>query len=325
MTRPLSSEALVDAVIELGRLALAFGRIDHTACYHPAGDMRESDSDHTVMLGWLAAALADRWFPWLDGGLVAQLALVHNMVEVYAGDTPTLRIDAAGRAAKAERERAAARRLAAEFGKTLPWVPATVLLFEEQREPGGAVRPRPRQVPAEGRPPARRGPRAPGRGDDQHGAGGGVRAAARRHDLLRRRVHRVDGTAGQTGGAHGRARHRATGKQPTSSRRHINEYTARRKMTNPLEASRRLTGLDALAASLEQSLADTARRGKDAAVIAALLRPRPGLYLDRDDTRGDLLVLEDPTGRRTPARSSAWRCQTAGTAGTSAASPAEAR
>jgi hypothetical protein len=68
-------------------------------------------------------------------------------------------------------------------------------------------------------------------------------------------------------------------------------------MSNPPEARSRLTGLDALAASLEQSLADTARREEDAAIIAALpLRPRPGLYLDRDDTRDDLLVLEDPTG-----------------------------
>jgi hypothetical protein len=68
-------------------------------------------------------------------------------------------------------------------------------------------------------------------------------------------------------------------------------------MSNPLEARRRLTGLDALAASLEQSLADTARREEDAAIIAALpLRARPGLYLDRDDARDDLLVLEDPSG-----------------------------
>jgi hypothetical protein len=68
------------------------------------------------------------------------------------------------------------------------------------------------------------------------------------------------------------------------------------KMSNPPEARRRLTGLDALAASPEQSLADTARREEDAAIIAALpLRPRPGLYLHRDDTRDDLLVLEEPS------------------------------
>jgi hypothetical protein len=68
-------------------------------------------------------------------------------------------------------------------------------------------------------------------------------------------------------------------------------------MSDPLEARGRLTGLDALAASLEQSLVDTARREEDAAIIAALsLGPRPGLYLDRDGPRDDLLVLEDPAG-----------------------------
>lgn len=126
---------IAEALIDLGRLALAFGRIDRTACYHPDGVTKESDSDHTVMLGWIAPALADRCFPQLDVGLVAQFALIHDMPEVYAGDTPTLRIDDAGRAAKAEREHLAVRRLMAEFGTQLPWVPATVVLYEEQREP----------------------------------------------------------------------------------------------------------------------------------------------------------------------------------------------
>lgn len=60
-------------------------------------------------------------------------------------------------------------------------------------------------------------------------------------------------------------------------------------MSNPPEG--RLTGLDVLAASLE----DTARREQDQSIIAALpLRPRPGLYLDHDDTRECPLVMEDP-------------------------------
>lgn len=91
--RPLTDADLAEAVIDLGRLALAFGRIDRTACYHPEGDMRESDTDHTVMLGWIAPALAAGLYPGvLDPGLVASYALVHDAVEVFAGDTPTLRI-----------------------------------------------------------------------------------------------------------------------------------------------------------------------------------------------------------------------------------------
>ncbi len=126
---------LADAVIDLGRLALAFGRIDRTAVYHPDGVTPESDTDHTVMLGWVACALAARCFPQLDPGLVAQFALVHDMPEVYAGDTPTLRISDEGMAAKARRERAAVERLSGEFGHRLPWLPAVLALYEQQELP----------------------------------------------------------------------------------------------------------------------------------------------------------------------------------------------
>jgi putative hydrolase of HD superfamily len=127
---------LADAVIDLGRLAMAFGQIDRTACYHPDGATRESDADHTVMLGWIAPALAQALYNGrLDIGLIAQFALIHDMPEVYAGDTSTLRIDAAGRKAKAAREHEAIERISAEFHGRLPWVPFMVRLYEEQELP----------------------------------------------------------------------------------------------------------------------------------------------------------------------------------------------
>lgn len=123
---------LADALVDLGRLALTFGRIDRTAVYHPDGVTPESDTDHTVMLGWIACALAARCFPELDAGLVAQFALIHDAPEVYAGDTQTLRIDTAGHAAKAAREHAAVRRLTREFAGRLPWFPAALAAYEAQ-------------------------------------------------------------------------------------------------------------------------------------------------------------------------------------------------
>jgi putative hydrolase of HD superfamily len=126
--------ALLDAVLHLADLALRFGRIDRTAVHHPDG-MPESDSDHTVMLGWLACALAAKWCPRLDLGLVAQFALVHDAPEVYAGDTPTLRIDDAGLATKFERERRAVGRLITEFAPELPWFPSVIMLYERQDLP----------------------------------------------------------------------------------------------------------------------------------------------------------------------------------------------
>jgi 5'-deoxynucleotidase YfbR-like HD superfamily hydrolase len=122
------------AVIDLGELSLAFGRVDRVT-YHPDGKTLESDTDHTVMLGLVACAFASRYLPELDLGAIAQFALVHDVVEVYAGDTSTLRIDGDGKAAKKAREAAAQRRITQEFHKRLPWLPSMISLYEAQHLP----------------------------------------------------------------------------------------------------------------------------------------------------------------------------------------------
>jgi len=121
----------VDAVVDLGRMALAFGRIDRITFYEDGGTP-ESDSDHTVMLGLVACAFAARHLPHLDLGRIAQYALVHDLVEVYAGDTPTLRISADQKAAKREREQDPLERISREFGDRLPWVADTIHRYERQ-------------------------------------------------------------------------------------------------------------------------------------------------------------------------------------------------
>lgn len=126
--------ALADTVTILAGHALAFGRIDRTACWHPDG-RPESDTDHTVMLAWIAPALADVLYPELDTNLVSVFASVHDAVEVFAGDTPTLRIDAEGRAAKAEREHKAALLWWARFQQSLPWIGEMICRYERQQEP----------------------------------------------------------------------------------------------------------------------------------------------------------------------------------------------
>lgn len=127
---------LADQLTSLGSLAMAFGRVDRIT-YHPDGVTPESDTDHTVMLGWLACAMAARLYPNLDLGLVAQFALVHDAPEVYAGDTPTLRITEDGLLAKAEREHAAINRLAGLFGgpENLSWFPTLIMRYERQIYP----------------------------------------------------------------------------------------------------------------------------------------------------------------------------------------------
>jgi 5'-deoxynucleotidase YfbR-like HD superfamily hydrolase len=128
-----------EAVVDLGHLALAFGRVDRIT-YHEDGVTPESDTDHTVMLGLVACAFAARHLPDLDLGRVAQYALVHDLlvhdlVEVSGGDTPTLRISAHQKAVKRERERLALERIGREFALRLPWLPDTIHRYERQGDP----------------------------------------------------------------------------------------------------------------------------------------------------------------------------------------------
>jgi 5'-deoxynucleotidase YfbR-like HD superfamily hydrolase len=119
-----------DRCIALARLALALGRVDRIT-QHPDG-YPESDTDHTVMLALVAAELAP---PHLDRGLVLAYALVHDLVEAYAGDTPTLvALDADGRAAKAAREADALNRICAELGPD-SWVVRMIEDFEAMTMP----------------------------------------------------------------------------------------------------------------------------------------------------------------------------------------------
>ena len=116
--------------LRLARISLAFGRVDR-ATLHEDGARPETDTDHTVMLGLVACELAPTT---LDRTKVAAFALVHDLVEVYAGDTQTLTITSDGMAAKRAREEVARTRLVAELGEG-SWLAEILTTYEAQREP----------------------------------------------------------------------------------------------------------------------------------------------------------------------------------------------
>ncbi len=127
------SAQLADAVIAAGEMLLAFARVPRIT-FHPDGERPETDGDHTVMLSTLACSLA-QYEPSLAGqtGLIAEFATVHDLVEVYAGDTNTLvGYDEAARAAKKAREHDALQRLHEEFDAALPWITARIDQYERQ-------------------------------------------------------------------------------------------------------------------------------------------------------------------------------------------------
>lgn len=132
-TTSMDAAGLYLPIKKMADLALRFSLVNRKTRL-PDGSP-ESDSDHTVMLIWLAASLAARCADDLDVGLVCQFASVHDAPEVLCGDTPTLSITPQARAAKAGREAASAEALSIMFGPVLPWLPELVLRYERREEP----------------------------------------------------------------------------------------------------------------------------------------------------------------------------------------------
>jgi hypothetical protein len=130
----------------LASVSLKFGLVNRVT-HHRDGQTPESDTDHTVMLSLIACSLAANVnaerekcrdlfectlripLHLLDIGKVAQYALVHDLVEVYAGDTATLRISEEARRRKEQREKEALDRLIQEF-QDLPWLVQTLTNYE---------------------------------------------------------------------------------------------------------------------------------------------------------------------------------------------------
>lgn len=74
-----------------------------------AVDRRENDAEHSWHLALMAVLLAEYSDEPIDVGHTVALVLVHDLIEIYAGDTPLY--DAAAGASQQEREASAADRL----------------------------------------------------------------------------------------------------------------------------------------------------------------------------------------------------------------------
>ncbi len=116
-------------LIEIGKLVFAFAKVKRVTL-HEDGITPESDTDHTVMLSVCACALAERLYPYLDLGKVAQFAIVHDIVEAYAGDTDTFNLSAEGKIEKEKREALALQKIHDNFDEVYPWIGKTIDQYE---------------------------------------------------------------------------------------------------------------------------------------------------------------------------------------------------
>src|SRR5689334_1200740 len=80
----------------------------------------ENDAEHSWSVALVACTLAPHVDPSLDVGKVSQFAIVHDLAEVYAGDTNVFGSEDNHRT-KEERERDAIKKIEREFAH-LPWL-----------------------------------------------------------------------------------------------------------------------------------------------------------------------------------------------------------
>lgn len=116
-------------LVVIGKLVFDFAKVNRVT-FHEDGKRPESDTDHTVMLSVCACALAQKLYPDLDLGKVAQFAIVHDLVEAYAMDTDSFGLSPEGKQTKEKREHEAYLRIEKEFKDVFPWVHKTIGTYE---------------------------------------------------------------------------------------------------------------------------------------------------------------------------------------------------
>ncbi len=116
-------------LIDIGKLVFAFARVNRVT-YYEDGLRLESDTDHTVMLSICSCALASKLYPELDLGKIAQYAVMHDLVEAYAGDTDSFGLKEDARAAKEKREHESMRKIQSQFDNVFPWIGSTIEDYE---------------------------------------------------------------------------------------------------------------------------------------------------------------------------------------------------
>ena len=125
----------VESIIAVVReLVVPLCKIPRTMVLPTDPERRENVAEHSFTLALVAcifaSSLTDRQ---LDIGRVAQYAILHDIVEVYAGDT-SVWVSEDELQAKVARERDALQRIAGRFDAVFPWISEMIENYELRSE-----------------------------------------------------------------------------------------------------------------------------------------------------------------------------------------------
>lgn len=109
-------------------LAFPFYRLERDAVPPIEPRRYETDVEHSWSVAFLACSLAPEIDKSLDVGKIAQFAIVHDLVEVFAGDTSPWH-NGQTRNSKEEREEKALKHLEKQYVR-FPWIAQTIKEYE---------------------------------------------------------------------------------------------------------------------------------------------------------------------------------------------------
>jgi 5'-deoxynucleotidase YfbR-like HD superfamily hydrolase len=116
------------------KAVLPFYEIERDLSIPPPGRRRrENDAEHSWSLALVACALAPHVDKKLDVGKICQFAVIHDLTELYAGDTSVVAPQEEHQT-KAEREHQAFQIIEKEFAQ-FPWLTQTLKEYERQDTP----------------------------------------------------------------------------------------------------------------------------------------------------------------------------------------------
>jgi 5'-deoxynucleotidase YfbR-like HD superfamily hydrolase len=111
-------------------LAFPFAQIERDAIAPIEPRKFETDVEHSWNVAFLACSLAPEIDKNLDVGKIAQFAIVHDLVELFAGDTSPWH-DKQIRETKEEREEKALKHIEKHFNR-FPWIAQTIKDYESR-------------------------------------------------------------------------------------------------------------------------------------------------------------------------------------------------
>lgn len=126
----MSTDAHDDAQILLDQLILPFYAIKRDMLIPTKNFTTENDAEHSWSVAVLACSLVEHIDPNLDTGLVCQYAIIHDLVELYAGDT-SVWSDEEALKNKSTREKSSLKMIKKRFSY-FTWLISTIEAYELQ-------------------------------------------------------------------------------------------------------------------------------------------------------------------------------------------------